>query len=438
MLDIVYLLLLLLASPWLLFRAWTTGRYREGLSQKLWGAVPILPPISQPTLWLHAVSVGEVNLLPILVSRLEKTIPGVRCVISTTTKTGMEVAKKRFENYTVFYFPLDFSWAVKRAINRIKPTAIILAELEVWPNLTRFAQNAGVKLIVANGRISDKSFQSYRRAKFFLRSAFKRVDKVISQSKSVSDKFIELGVAPENVITIGSIKFDGAKTDRNSAAVCAVKKLSGSNTSGDFWAGISEQDIVFLAGSTQDPEEKMALDAFNSLTDTYPQLRLIIVPRHPERFESVAEMLSENKAVFVKRTDLNSETTADSTTGRPAKILLVNAMGELSAWWGTCHIAFVGGSMGSRGGQNMIEPAAYGAAVSFGPQTSNFRDIVSLLLEAQAAKVVQDGTQLQQFVAQCLANPDQTAAIGQRAQNLVLSQQGAADKTVEIIVQTCF
>ena len=372
-----------------------------------------------------------------LVARLEAAIPGVRCVISTTTQTGMEIALKRFENHTVFYFPLDFSWAVKNALKRIQPTAVVLAELEVWPNFTYYARRAGVKILVANGRISDKSFPAYRRGKWILQSAFRRIDAVISQSESVSQRFIELGVEANRVHTVGSIKFDGAKTDRNSPAVTAVKNLTGRNADGFYWSGLNDNEIVFLAGSTQEPEEEMALDVFESLQSAFPTLRLILVPRHPERFEDVAQMLAKRQVPFIRRTELNgADSFSEKDSGLPqAKILLVNAMGELGAWWGTAQIAFVGGSMGSRGGQNMLEPAAYGAAVSFGPNTGNFRDIVAILLQSSAAKVVHNTEELREFVQTLLTQAELREEMGNRARNVVLSQQGAADKTIEIIRQ---
>ncbi|MBQ2620169.1 MAG: 3-deoxy-D-manno-octulosonic acid transferase [Thermoguttaceae bacterium] len=437
-LNILYLLALLLASPWLIFRALTTGRYREGWGEKALGRVPILPDNPDaPTLWLHAVSVGEVNLLPMLVSRLEQAIPGVRCVISTTTKTGMEVARKRFPNHTVFYYPLDFTWAVKTALKRIRPTALILAELEVWPNMTRLAKKNGVKVVVFNGRISDKSFPSYRRFSCFLRPAFQRVDKVVSQSDVYSQRFIELGVPADRVVTVGSIKFDGAKTDRAIPAVARVRSLTGTSKTGAFWEGVTDADVVFLAGSTQDPEEEMALNVFNRFSEQFDSLKLILVPRHPERFDTVAKMLESRSAEFIRRTELTEQGGENADGSKRCRILLVDTVGELGAWWGTTQIAFVGGSMGSRGGQNMIEPAGYGATVSFGPNTTNFRDVVALLLGANAAVVVKDEQEMLHFVEKCLTDPAWREELGARARELVLSQTGAADKTVGIIKESC-
>jgi 3-deoxy-D-manno-octulosonic-acid transferase len=216
----------------------------------------------------------------------------------------------------------------------------------------------------------------------------------------------------------GSIKFDGASTDRCNPATQRLAAL----------AGIQDTDAVFLAGSTQEPEESLAVEVFAKLVTTHPNLRLILVPRHAERFEEVARMLDKSGHIWQRRSALETERVNPS-----ARILLVDVIGELAAWWGTASIAFVGGSLGKRGGQNMIEPAAYGAAVSFGPNTWNFRDVVAMLLAREAAVVVQDGAEMEAFVRRCLDDPEFAARLGQKARSLVLEQLGAADRTLELL-----
>lgn len=446
LLDFFYILALILASPWLIFRLITTGRYRTGNAERFLGRVTRLPEYDGgPTLWLHAVSVGEVNLLPLLVKRLEAACPQVRCVISTTTLTGMEIAQKRFgQSHPVFYFPLDFSWSVREALRRIRPQALVLAELEVWPHLVSQAARQGIPVIVFNGRISDASFGAYKTFKWALKSAFRKISLVIAQTPQYSERFECLGVPAERIETVGSIKFEGAQTDRNSESVRKVRRLTGKNGKGGVWRPLEEQAFVFLAGSTQDPEEEMALESFLAVADSSPNVRLILVPRHPERFDAVADLLTKRGVDFIRRTQLTDPDVAGSDVALsevevaapfPIRVLLVDAMGELGAWWGVADLAFVGGSMGSRGGQNMIEPAAYGAAVSFGPNTRNFRDVVSLMLGANAAVVVQDGDQMAQFVRKGIEDLEWRTAIGNRAKELVLSQRGAANKTVQLILE---
>ena len=226
------------------------------------------------------------------------------------------------------------------------------------------------------------------------------------------------------------MKYNGAQTDRNNPATRRLAEL----------AGIVPGDVVFLAGSTQEPEESIALDVFRRLSPDWPQLRLVIVPRHPERFDAVARMLDASGVTWQRRTKLAAGSmeqgarsdNRDSLPAAPCSVLLVNIVGELGAWWGTARIAFVGGSLGNRGGQNMIEPAAYGAAVSFGPNTRNFRDIVAVLLDRDAAVVVADGEQLREFVLDCLLNPAAADARGQRAAQLVHEQLGATEPNIPI------
>jgi 3-deoxy-D-manno-octulosonic-acid transferase len=239
------------------------------------------------------------------------------------------------------------------------------------------------------------------------------------QNDEYAERFLQLGALPESVHTTGSIKFDGAQTDRDNSKTRSLAKL----------ACIRPSDVVFLAGSTQEPEEAMALTAFERLADEIPDLKLIVTPRHPDRFGQVAGILERAGIVWQRRSELNE------SGGNPdTRVLLVDAVGELGAWWGVSHIAYVGGSMGGkRGGQNMIEPAGYGAAVCFGPNTDNFRDVVTMMQQRDAAVVVADGEALVEFVKRCVVDRPYAEQLGQRAQSLVADQQGAADRTCELL-----
>lgn len=417
LLDLVYLLLLVAGSPWFVYAAIRKGKYREGLAAKFLGRVPIRTG-AEPCIWLHAVSVGEVNLLAPLLARLEQHHPEWSCVISTTTKTGFDLAKKKYSPRTVFYCPLDFSWAVRAAVKRIRPQLLVLAELELWPNLIRAAQKHGARVAVVNGRLSDGSLRGYRRIRPLIARLLQSLDAVAAQNAEYAERFRALGARPDAVYLTGSIKFDGAQTQRHNPKTQQLAKL----------AGIQDGETVFLAGSTQEPEEELALQVYRELAAEYPTLRCIITPRHPERFEPVALLLDRSGIRWQRRSRLD-EDGADPQ----ARVLLVDAIGELGAWWGTAQIGFVGGSMGTRGGQNMIEPAAYGVAVSFGPATDNFRDVVALLRQRDAAVVVASREELAAFVRRCLQQPDFAQQLGQRARQLVLEQAGAADKTCELL-----
>jgi 3-deoxy-D-manno-octulosonic-acid transferase len=419
LLNLVYVLLLTVCSPWLVYSAIRKGKYREGLAAKFLGRVPARSG-REKCIWLHAVSVGEVNVLAPLLMRLEDQHPDCVCVISTTTKTGYALARQKYAPRMVFYCPLDFTWAVRRAMRRLRPDLLVLTELELWPNLIRAAREHGARVAVINGRLSEPSARGYGRIRWLVARVLRGLDLIAVQNSEYAQRFLRLG-APADVLEItGSVKFDGAQTDPANARTRQLAEL----------AGISSQDVVFLAGSTQEPEEALALATFQSLAPDFPRLRLIITPRHPERFEAVAQRLTETGVPWQRRSELGRSHNPSSE-----RVLLVDAVGELGAWWGTARIAFVGGSLGKRGGQNMIEPAAYGAAVSFGPHTQNFRDVVTMLLDHDAAVVVHNGDELTEFVRKCLADPGFADGLGSRAQQLVMQQGGAADRTCELLAR---
>jgi 3-deoxy-D-manno-octulosonic-acid transferase len=417
LLNVVYLLLLVVGSPWLLYQAISKGKYREGYAAKFFGRVPVRHG-DEPCVWLHAVSVGEVNLLGPLLGRLERQYPGWTFVISATTKTGLELARKKYSPRSVFYCPLDFTWAVRSAMKRIRPNLLVLAELELWPNLISAAQKQGAKVAVFNGRLSDRSTRGYRRIRPLVASVLRSLDVIAAQNPEYADRFRLLGARPETVHVTGSVKFDGAETSRENPITLRLADL----------AGIGPDDVVFLAGSTQEPEEAMALEVYREIVREYPQLLLIMTPRHPDRFEEVAGLLERSGVRWQRRSKLGEE-----ARDPEARVLLIDTVGELGAWWGAANIAYVGGSMGKRGGQNMIEPAAYGAAVSFGPNTQNFRDVVALMRERQAAVVVQNADELVAFVRRCLGEPSFAVDLGGRARELVTEQLGAADRTCDLL-----
>jgi 3-deoxy-D-manno-octulosonic-acid transferase len=296
----------------------------------------------------------------------------------------------------------------------------VLAELELWPNLIAAARRRGAKVAVVNGRLSQRSFSGYRLIRPLARRMLQQTDLIAAQDQTYAERFLALGARPETVHVTGSMKYDGAQTDRNNPATVRLKRL----------AGLEDDDLVLLAGSTQAEEEIAALEVFRRLAADYPRLRLVIVPRHPERFDAVARWLDSSGLRWQRRSRLEAE-----LANRDARILLVDAVGELGAWWGTAQIAFVGGSFGKRGGQNMIEPAAYGAAVCFGPNTWNFRDVVEAMLAAEAAVVVRDGEELAAFVRRCLDHPTYAVELGRRAQTLVRSQLGATERTMRLLAK---
>ncbi len=421
-LNACYVLAVVLASPLIALAAVTKGKYRDGYSEKLLGLVPQRTG-DAPCIWLHAVSVGEVNLLATTLSEIRARRPDVDVVISTTTKTGYELATRKYGDcHTVFYCPLDFSWAVRRAMSRIRPNLLVLAELELWPNLIAAAKDHGAKVAIINGRLSDSSFRGYRRLSWLVSKVLAKIDVIAAQDETTADRFRQLSRSmtrpcAEQIVVSGSLKYDGAETNCHNARTESLRQL----------AGFQSDNVVWLVGSTQAPEEEMVVRIFAELSRQHANLRLVIVPRHPERFDEVARLLECGSLDWRRRSEL-SQPAASSP-----QILLVDSVGELGAWWGAATVGFVGGTFGDRGGQNMIEPAAYGVATCFGPNTWNFRDIVAALLAAEGAQVVATEAELRDFVAHCLDNPAYAAALGARAKAFVATQLGATARTVDLL-----
>lgn len=421
-LNAAYAAALLLAAPSIAWAAWRSRKHREGYAEKLRGHAPVREG-GRPCVWLHAVSVGEVNLLAVLIDELARRRPHTEVFVSTTTKTGHDLARKRYgDRHTVFYCPLDFSWAVDEAVRRVRPDVLLMAELELWPNLIAAAKRSGAKVGVVNGRLSDRSFRGYRRVAALLRPTLRSLDLVAAQDAPTRERFIRLGARRRVSAVTGSLKYDGAQTLRDNPRTNELRDT----------AGYTDDHTIWLAGSTQAPEEEACLRAFEEAREDHPDLRLVLVPRHPERFDEVAKLLDESGVAWTRRSVLSKSPRA--SRGAPP-VLLVDTVGELGAWWGVADIGFVGGSFGDRGGQNMIEPAAYGVATCFGPNTRNFRDIVAALLAADGARVVADAESLSAFIAACLEMPAEARALGQRAKWFVAGQLGAAERTADQVVR---
>ena len=281
------------ASPLIAWQSLRTGKYREGYREKLLGRVPRRAG-NATCVWIHAVSVGEVNLVTILLRALRAAHPDWQFVVSTTSRTGYELARKKYADLSVFYCPLDFSWAVRTAIRRIRPTILVLAELELWPNLIMAAKRHGARVAIVNGRLSDHSFPGYRRIRWPVARILQHIDLIAAQNDESADRFRALGAPPDRVHVTGSLKYDGAQTDRNNPRTAALREL----------AGIADDDIAFLAGSTQEPEEQIAVEIFRRLAKQHPRLRLIVVPRHPERFDAVAKLLDASGLHWQRRSQL--------------------------------------------------------------------------------------------------------------------------------------
>ena len=414
LLNALYMLVLLILSPWLVYKSLTTGKYRRGLWRKLTGLAPRRAGTA-PCAWFHGVSVGEIHLLRQVIAQFRRQHPGWGCVVSTTTDTGFDEAKRRFPDLPIFYWPFDFSWATGRALQRVNPSLVVLAEGEVWPNFVAAARRRGIPVAQINGRMSPRSFRRFRRLPVLGRWLFGKLSLLAAQTQEYAACYRMLGAAPERVIVTGSVKYDGVETERDNPRTLEMRRLF----------AVRSTDLVLIAGSTQAPEEQLILDIFRRAQERHGNLRLFLVPRQKERFEEVANFLRRSGMPFVRRSQLN-QPLADQMA-----VVLVDTIGELGAIWGLADVAFVGGSLdGRRGGQNMIEPAAYGAAVVFGPHVWNFKDTVAHLLERHGAVQVLNAAALGTEIPRLLGDPAAREGLGRAARQFVLSQQGATEHTI--------
>lgn len=424
LLNALYLTALVLLSPWLIYKALTTGKYRRGMWRKLTGRVDFAPAAGERVVWFHGVSVGEIHLLRQVVASFRKRHPELTCVISTTTDTGYEEARKHFADLPVVYWPLDFTWAVKRALHTVNPELVVLAEGEVWPNFLLAAKKQGIPVAIINGRMSPRSTRHYAWLGKLGRWLFGKIDLLAVQTEEYASNYRALGAAPDRVQVTGNVKYDGVAADRNNPKTRDLARLF----------QVQPGETVWVAGSTQAPEEEITLAIYERVRDKYPNLRLFLVPRQKDRFEEVAQLLERSGLTWLRRSSLRPDASRPTPHASRPPIVLVDTIGELAALWGLADLAFVGGSMdGRRGGQNMIEPAAYGAAVVFGPHVWNFKDTSTRLVKAGAALQVDNAAMLELVVRQLLGDAELRASLGAKAQAFVQAQQGATERTLDLL-----
>ena len=417
-LDALYLFVLAVLSPWLLWRGLRTGRYRTDMRAKLLGDVPTLPP-GEPVVWFHGVSVGEVHLLTTLVAAYRRRHPSRRVVVSATTDTGLAEARTRFADCTVVPFPFDFSFAAGRAIARLKPGLIVLAESELWPNFLAVAARRGVPVAVVNGRMSPRSFARLSRvarpARWLL---YRHVKLLAMQSDDYAARLKLLGVPAAKIVVTGSVKYDGAAADRDTPKARELRRL----------LAVPVGVPVLVVGSTHAPEEAILLDVFRRLRERTPALRMVLVPRHPDRFEEVAALVAASGFDWHRRSRI-----ATPLGAMPAVILL-DTIGELGAAWSLATVGFTGGSLdGRRGGQSMIEPAGYGVPTTFGPHVWNFRDAARSLVEVGGAVVARDAAELVGVVERWLHDEAARSTAGAAARAFVVAQRGATGRTLDAL-----
>ena len=415
-LNSFYFLALILASPWLAWRFCCKGRSFHNFRTRFTGNLQSLrASANHKTVWFHGVSVGEIHLLRQVVSTIQTSKPDWFVVVSSSTDNGLLEAQKCFKGISVVLFPLDFSWAINKAISQIKPDLIVLAESELWPNFLHCCKAKDIPVSVINGRMSPRTQARYLNFPLVAKSFFSKISAFALQNIETENFLHRIGVSTSSTRVTGSIKFDGVTFSRNDPNIEKFKSMF----------GIKPDELVWVAGSTQAPEEQYLLNAYIVLKKEFPLLRLILVPRQPDLFNQVRKQIEHTGLPFKNRSDLATSVAPDDS------IILVDTLGELRFVWGLADIAFVGGSMdGKRGGQNMIEPAAYGSAVFFGDKIWNFKQVAQQLIQAGGASMISSPTVLESTARTLLANESLRMQMGSNAKDFVISQQGATAKTI--------
>jgi 3-deoxy-D-manno-octulosonic-acid transferase len=410
----------LVSAPYWLFQVLRLGKYRAGLGERL-GRVParLLRPPAPAVAWVHAVSVGEVLAASGLIEEMRALFPGGRIVVSTTTTTGQKLARERFGEENVFYFPLDFAFAIRPYLRALKPQLVVLAETEFWPNFLRLARRSGARVVVVNARISDRSLPGYRRWRGLLTRILSNVKLFVAQGEEDRRRLISIGAAPERVQVAGNLKFDAPTAFRPPALDPLRAALAAAGPA---------QTIV--CGSTVEGEEDLLLRAFEIVRTRHPQAVLVIAPRHPERFDAVGGLLAASGVPWRRRSELAS----GETGGMSGGVLLLDTIGELRAVYALGAVAFVGGSLVPRGGHNILEPAQQGAAILVGPHTENFRDIVNIFTRAGALRVVRPDPQaLADVLLQLLGDRGAREHLGELARKTWQANSGATQRTVDAL-----
>jgi 3-deoxy-D-manno-octulosonic-acid transferase len=407
---------LLLSSPYWLVQMLRLGKYRAGLAERL-GRVPkrALGKDERRAIWIHAVSVGEVLAISGLVAALREAAPGFRVVVSTTTHTGQKLARERFGESNVFYFPLDFTFCIRPYVRALQPALVVVAETEFWPNFLRVVQTSGARVAVVNARISDRSFPRYRAWRALLSRVLRFVDLFLAQSDEDARRLKEIGAASERVHVSGNLKFD-VKPPEEVAVVGILRGMLSKQTAGP----------VIVAGSTVEGEEEPVLAAFQHVLEKYTRAVLVLAPRHKERFDSVRTTLERSGLKWSVRSAL-----AESTA-LAGSVLLLDSLGELASVYAAADVAFVGGSLVARGGHNILEPAHWGVATVVGPHTENFRDIIGIFRQGDAVRVARPDN-LASIFQELLADDDQRHALGERARRVTEQQMGATQRTLEAL-----
>ncbi|HXH50923.1 MAG TPA: 3-deoxy-D-manno-octulosonic acid transferase, partial [Terriglobia bacterium] len=383
------------------------GRLPANLRQEAPGAI-----------WIHAVSVGETLAVAGLVKQLQQRYPDRKIFLSSVTAAGREAGEKKLPPVAgQFFLPFDWKWAVRRVLRHIRPSVFVIVETELWPNLLKTVSEFGCRTILVNARVSDRSFSGYRMGRPFMRRVLANITRICAQTDTDGERFQALGANPGQITVTGNLKFDTRAPEFGRFGARIKEVLAKENRS-----------PVFVAGSTMRGEEPLVLAAWQKIREKHPRALMILAPRHPARFDEVAEMLQSRHLSTVRRTSLPEVEDGMRRLLSQNEILLLDTIGELAEIVGVADVVFVGGSLVPTGGHNVVEPAFWAKPILFGPHMYNFRDVASLFLKAGGAVQVADANGLADAVLRMLDHPADARQLGERARGVVTQQAGAATR----------
>jgi len=404
--EIAVTILFFVALPFIYAVRAVKGKYMYGWREKF-GMLNV-PEMSEKRIMFHGVSVGEVIALENVVKKAKETFPDYEIIVTTGTKTGQEIAQKKYKDVASFitYFPYDIPCFVRSFLNKVKPTMIFIAETELWPAFSHFCKKKNIPLFIINGRISDATYNSYKMFKFFFKQMLKNYKGIYTQSQIDNDKMISIGANPETTKVMKNLKFDVKRAE------C------------DIQIG-QEFGRVIIAGSTHAGEDEIVLSMFEFVKKDFPDVKLLLAPRHPQRVPQVEEL--------VKLTELNYGLRSKNDTFENNEIIILDTLGELGKMYSICDIAFIGGSFNKTGGHNPLEAVVYDKPAITGPSIHNFKDIYWLLSQSNAGKIVQNGEELTAYIKKLLGDKEFYNQACADCKTVFAEQQGALDFVINRI-----
>jgi 3-deoxy-D-manno-octulosonic-acid transferase len=434
--SVLVLIVAVCASPWFIYQAVRYKKYVGSLGQRM-GYLPVSFNMDgDESIWVHAVSVGEVLTARPLISDLKRRYPNLRLFLSTTTMAGQQLARRSVRDVdAVFYFPFDLGFVVRRTLDLVRPKLFIMMETEIWPNLLRECRARGIRTAVVNGRLSARSFPRYRMIRPMMRRVLDHIDRFLVQSEESARRFIDLGADPARVVVTGSLKFDSLELSSTApAGGSAARSVRGGVEARARdrvlrYFRVPASRPVIVSGSTMKGEELAVLRAFRRVRTAAPNTLLVLAPRNPERFGEAEQLSRQEGWKVARRSDLaiDAEPRVD--------VVVLDTIGELATIYQIATVVFVGGSLVATGGHNVLEPAVFGKPIVFGPHMQNFLEIADAFVSNGAGVQVTGEPQLEEALLSLMGDPVRRARLGAAARALVEANRGANDKSIAVLSQ---